>query len=113
MRRIFCDGPLIEVSDGVRVPIHLRPRGRVDRVIGLANAAGGGQVIKASVKEPAENGRANEALLQLLAQAWNLPRRDLAIVAGAASRQKVVYISGDPRQLLEHLGSLIAALPGP
>lgn len=66
-----------------------------------------------SVKEPAEDGRANEALLQLLARTWQLPRSDLAIVAGAASRQKIVHISGDPRQLLEHLTSLIAALPGP
>jgi uncharacterized protein (TIGR00251 family) len=113
LRHIFSNGPLIEVSDGVRVPIHLQPRGRVDRVIGVAAAAGGGRVIKVSVKEPAEDGRANEALLQLLARTWQLPRSDLAIVAGAASRQKIVHISGDPRQLLEHLTSLIAALPGP
>jgi uncharacterized protein len=70
-------------------------------------------VIKASVKEPAENGRANEALLRLLAWAWQLPRSDFAIVAGATSRRKIVHISGDPCQLLEHLASLIAALPGP
>ncbi len=70
-------------------------------------------MIKVSVKEPAEDGRANEALLQLLARTWQLPRSDLAIVAGATSRRKIVHISGDPRQLLEHLASLIAALPGP
>ena len=68
-------------------------------------------MLKASVTEPPENGRANEALLRLLARAWRLPRRDLAIVAGAASRQKTVHISGEPRQLLERLGRLIAALP--
>jgi uncharacterized protein len=107
------DAALSLAYKGVRVAIHLRPRGRVDRVIGVAAVAGGGRVIKASVKQPAENGRANEALLQLLAQAWQLPRRDLAIVAGATSRRKIVHISGDPRQLLEYLGSLIAALPGP
>jgi uncharacterized protein len=101
------------VPGGVRVAIHLQPRGRVDRVIAVAAAAGGGQVLKASVREPAENGRANEALLQLLARTWQLPRSDLAIVAGATSRHKIVHISGDPRQLLEYLESLIAALPGP
>jgi uncharacterized protein YggU (UPF0235/DUF167 family) len=42
-----------------------------------------------------------------------LPRSDFAIVAGATSRRKIVHISGDPCQLLEHLASLIAALPGP
>jgi uncharacterized protein YggU (UPF0235/DUF167 family) len=42
-----------------------------------------------------------------------LPRRDLAIVAGAASRHKTVRVAGDPQLLLDRLGTLIAALPGP
>jgi hypothetical protein len=99
--------------DGVRVAIRLTPRAKADRVIAIAAAAGGQRVLKASVTEPPENGRANEALLRLLAHAWQLRRRNLAIVAGAASRQKTVHIVGDPRYLLEHLGGLIAALPGP
>jgi hypothetical protein len=70
-------------------------------------------VLKASVTEPLENGRANEALLRLLAAAWLLRRRDLGIVAGASTRHKTVQIWGDPQQLLERLGRLIAALPGP
>ncbi|MBV8737334.1 MAG: DUF167 domain-containing protein [Alphaproteobacteria bacterium] len=107
------DAVLNPARNGARVTIHLRPRGQVDRVIGVAAAAGDGRVIKVSVKEPAEDGRANAALLQLLARTWQLPRSDLAIVAGAISRRKIVHISGDPRRLLEHLASLIAALPGP
>jgi uncharacterized protein YggU (UPF0235/DUF167 family) len=63
------------------------------------------------VTAPAQDGRANEALLQLLAREWRLPRRDLAILAGAASRNKCVGIAGDPRQLMAKLGPLIAALP--
>ena len=58
------------------------------------------------------DGRANEALLRLLARTWRLPRRDLSIVAGAASRHKTVHIAGDPRQLYDRLAALIAAEPG-
>jgi uncharacterized protein YggU (UPF0235/DUF167 family) len=47
----------------------------------------------------------------LLASTWHLPRRDLAIVAGAASRQKTVQISGDPHGLFERIDALISALP--
>ncbi len=100
------------MRDGVRVAIRLTPRAKADRVVSVAAAAGGGQVVKAKVTAPPEDGRANEALLQLLASAWRVPRRDLAIVAGAASRQKTVCISGDPQPLLDRLGALIAALPG-
>jgi uncharacterized protein YggU (UPF0235/DUF167 family) len=49
----------------------------------------------------------------MLADAWRVPRRDLAIVAGAASRHKTVRVSGDPLLLIERLSALTAALPGP
>ena len=68
-------------------------------------------MLKASVTAPPEGGRANEALLQLLARAWRVRRRDLAIVAGMASRSKTVHVAGDPQVLAAHLGALVAALP--
>ena len=77
----------------------------------IAAAAEGKRVIKASVTAPPEAGRANEALLVLLAEAWRVPRRDLTIVAGLASRHKMVRVAGDPQQLAGKLGALIAALP--
>ena len=106
------DSPLSLARDGVRVAIHLIPRARADRIVAVVAAAGGRHVLKASVTEPAEDGRANEALLRLLARAWQLPRRDLTIAAGAAGRQKTVHVAGDPQRLFERLGRLFAALPG-
>ena len=75
-------------------------------------AAGGGHVLKATVTAPAEAGRANEALLHLLARAWHLPRRDLSIIAGSTSRNKVVRVAGDPQRLVEQVAPEIARLPG-
>ena len=54
----------------------------------IAVAADEGRVLKASVTAPAESGRANEALLQLLARAWHVPRRDLSIVGGVDEPQQ-------------------------
>lgn len=106
------DGPLSLVRDGVRVAIRLTPRAKADRIIAVADTAAGRRIVKVSVAAPPESGRANEALLSLLATAWHLPRRDLAIIVGAASRQKVVQISGDPHRLFGELDSFISALPG-
>jgi uncharacterized protein len=106
------DGPIIPTRDGVRVAIRLSPRARSEGLLGVSPAAEGGRVVKASVTVPAQDGRANEALLQLLAKAWRLPRRDLSIVAGAASRRKTVRVAGDPRQLTVKLSGEIASLPG-
>lgn len=43
---------------------------------------------------PPEDGRANEAVLRLLAETLGRPRRDIAIVAGHATRNKVVTLAG-------------------
>lgn len=107
------DGPLTSGRDGLRIAVRLTPGAKADRVLAIAATAEGKRVVKASVTAPPESGRANEALLQLLAQAWRLPRRDLAIVAGGASRYKTVLVAGNPQQLSDRIGALIAALPGP
>jgi uncharacterized protein (TIGR00251 family) len=108
----LLDGPISVTRDGLRVMIRLSPRAKADRLLAVAGTAEGGHTIKASVTAPPEGGRANEALLQLLARAWRLPRRDLTIVAGTASRNKTVGITGDPRRLLARLAGEIASLPG-
>ncbi len=101
------------MGEGLRVAVRLAPRAKFDRLLGIAPAADGGRVLKVSVTAPARDGRANEALLQLLAQAWHLPRRNLSIVTGAASRIKIVHVTGDPHQLIAKLSAEIASLPGP
>ena len=106
------DGPIIPTRDGVRVAIRLSPRARSEGLLGLSLAAEGGRVVKATVIVPAQDGRANEALLQLLAKVWRLPRRDFSIVAGATSRRKTVHVAGDPHQLIAKLSGEIASLPG-
>jgi uncharacterized protein YggU (UPF0235/DUF167 family) len=98
------------VRDGVDVAIRLMPRAAGDRVMGIAAAAGGGRVVKAAVGAPPEKGRANAALLRLIAHEWKLPHRDLAIVAGARRRDKRVRVIGDPTVLLPRLTAILAAL---
>jgi uncharacterized protein YggU (UPF0235/DUF167 family) len=95
------------------VTVRLTPRGRADRIEGLARLADGTPVVKASAGAPPEDGRANEALLRLLAAEWGLARRDLAIVAGARSRNKSVHVAGDSAALLARLGAALARLQRP
>ena len=107
----MSNGPLKLAHDGLRVAIRLSPRAKADRLLAVG-VAQGGRVVKASVTAPPEGGRANEALLQLLARTWHLPRRDLSIAAGFASRNKAVHVIGDPRQLIEKITPEVARLPG-
>jgi uncharacterized protein YggU (UPF0235/DUF167 family) len=103
--------PLAAAPGGVRVAVRLTPRGRGDRIDGIACLADGRPVLKVSVAAPPEDNRANAALLRLLAAQWGLARRDLALAAGARSRDKSVHVAGDPAVLLARLGAALASLP--
>ena len=65
--------------------------------------ADGWVCLKATVTAVPEGGKANEALLKLLAKTWKLPKTSLEIASGVASRRKLVRIAGDPGALYEML----------
>jgi len=46
------------------------------------------------VKEPAKEGKANKAVIKLLAEHFKVPRGSVDIVSGIKNRNKVVEISG-------------------
>ena len=53
-----------------------------------------GEGWKVRVAAAPERGRANEELLAVLAEALEVPRRDVALVSGGSSRRKVVEVAG-------------------
>jgi uncharacterized protein (TIGR00251 family) len=95
----------------VRIRIRLTPRAGADRLAGIAEAADG-SVLKASVAAPAEAGRANAALVELLARACRVARREVAIIGGQKSRNKLVHVAGDPELLRARLAAALAAATG-
>jgi uncharacterized protein (TIGR00251 family) len=53
-----------------------------------------GDAWKVRVAAPAEAGKANAAVIALLASALDVPRRDLELTSGTSSRDKVVALAG-------------------
>jgi uncharacterized protein len=53
------------------------------------------------VAAPAEGGRANDAVVRLLARTLALPRQDVTLVAGHGARDKVVSLAGIDRDETE------------
>lgn len=73
-----------------RIAVRVHPGARRRGITGrLANGEW-----KVSVQVPAEGGRANEAVLEVLAAALSLRPRQLAVVRGAGSRSKVIEVAG-------------------
>ncbi len=62
-----------------------------------------GTSIKASVTAAPEDGKANAAVIALLAEEWRLPRSVFAVVRGAQARDKVLSVAGEPAALAHRI----------
>ena len=101
--------PFAPVAGGVRVRLRVTPRARRNGIDGLIADAEGAVRLKVAVSAAAEEGRANTAVLALLAGEWRLPRSSLTIETGAADRRKTVAVAGDPHELMSALLAWSAA----
>lgn len=92
-------GWLREVAGGVLIEIHLQPGARRTAVCGEH----GGR-LKIAVAAPPLEGRANDALIDWVAERLDLSRRQVSLVAGQRSRDKTLRVTGPgPREVLRGL----------
>ncbi len=83
----------------MRLQIKVVPKASRDRVVGWV-----GDRLKVAVTAAPERGKANEAVIEVLAAALALPSRSLRIVAGDTSPLKTLEIeTTDPSLLLSKL----------
>lgn len=83
--------------------MRLSPGAGRNRIEGLVEDADGVPMLKVAVTAPPEGGKANGALVKLLAKAWRLPKTTIGITAGATSRRKTLLVRGDPQAILGRL----------
>ncbi len=53
------------------------------------------RMLKARVSSPRQDGKANAALIALLAKTFDLPRSKIRIASGETARIKILEIDGD------------------
>ncbi len=89
--------------EGSVLEVRVSPGSARDRVLGAY-----GPRLKVAVRAPPERGRANRALVTLLARALGVPRGRVQVVSGAGSPDKAVLVRGlPPRELREALDRLL------
>lgn len=91
--------PFRNAKNGLLVDLRLQPGASRAGVDGLAVLDDGATVLKVRVAAPPERGKANAALIGLLAKAWKLPKSSLSLVAGHSDRRKTLAVAGDPAAL--------------
>lgn len=84
-----------------RIAVVVSPGAKRSAVVGRQ-----GDAWKLRVAAPPERGRANTAVCALLAEALDVPPASVRVVAGAASRRKLVEIEGlDAAEVNRRLGA--------
>lgn len=89
---LFAQGALF-ICGGMlgfmRIIVRVQPRSKQTKLVKLEEGH-----YKAWVSAPPEAGRANEALLVLVAEEFNVAKSQVRIVIGKTAREKLVEITG-------------------
>jgi uncharacterized protein YggU (UPF0235/DUF167 family) len=86
-----------------RLSVRLTPKAAANRLQGVATDESGALVLRVAVTAVPERGRANQALIALLAKLMKLPKSAFVLESGATDRRKCLLIEGDPAELAERL----------
>jgi len=81
--------PVQQSGDGVIFSVRVHPGARRNGVTGLHDEA-----LKISLSTPPVDGRANEALVEFIAEWLHVPRSAVTIASGEHSRSKRVRVAG-------------------
>jgi len=80
---------LVQKGDALLLQVKVVPNSSRTQIAGIL-----GDALKIKVAQPPEDGRANEAVLKLLAEMLGIPGANLALVAGHTRPRKTVQIRG-------------------
>lgn len=78
-----------------RLIVRLTPKASADRIDGWEEDGQGRRYLKVRVRAAPIEGRANVAMIELLAKALGLPKSRLRLAGGDTSRLKTIDIDGD------------------
>ncbi|MFJ1509104.1 DUF167 domain-containing protein [Chlamydia crocodili] len=67
--------------------VKVTPKSKENKIVGFE-----GEVLKMRVTEAPEKGKANEAVIALLAKTLSLPKRDVTLISGETSRKKRILL---------------------
>ena len=90
----------------MRLFVRLTPRSSRDAIEGVMALDDGREVLKVKVRAVPEKGRANAALIKLVAKKLDVARSGVTIASGATARLKSLRIEGDAAVLASRVKAL-------
>ncbi|MCA9057162.1 MAG: YggU family protein [Planctomycetaceae bacterium] len=78
---------LTEHAEGAILHLHVQPKARREEIVGVHDGR-----LKVAVLAPPDKGKANDAVLQLVANALQIPVSSVELVRGATNRRKDIRL---------------------
>ena len=98
--------PIRATGEGVFLSVRLTPKAKAARIGPVVADDAGRAALKVAVTEAPEKGKANDALIRLLAKSWRLPKTAITVVRGATDRNKTLKIEADAAAIARHLAAV-------
>jgi uncharacterized protein (TIGR00251 family) len=77
------------LSDRAKLKIKVAPNASKDQIVGWL-----GDTLKIRVRAQPEKGKANAAVIALLAERMRIPAKNISVSTGLGSRDKIIEIAG-------------------
>lgn len=87
----------------MRLRVRASPKASRNEIAGIVEDSEGRRALRIRVTAPADKGRANKAILKLLARTLGLAPSCLSVITGGHNRTKTILIDGDPADILARL----------
>ena len=94
------------LPDGLVIAVRLTPRSSKDAVEGVEHLSDGKAILKARVRAVPEDGKANAALIKLLAKTFATSASKVQLQSGATARIKILKIEGAGAELAKQCAAL-------
>jgi len=91
---------------GLSLFVRVTPNAGRDAIEGVEQRDDGSAVLRVRVKAVPDKGKANAAVVALLAKALGVPRSAVTVVSGETARLKTLAVVGDGAALIRALGNI-------
>lgn len=94
-------------AGGIRLVVRVTPNAGLDRLEGIETCDDGHDVLRVRVRAVPDRGKANQAVVGLLARALGVPKSAVALIAGDSARVKTLEVAGESAALTARLHAIL------
>jgi len=107
---MFDAGPLIADARGARLAVRVTPKAGNDEVIGIERRSDDRLWVIARVRAVPDRGKANAAVVKLLASEIGVAKTYISVLSGDTSRNKIMLIEGEPGEVMPQVSEWLEGL---